>query len=129
MFYLLLDGFNGGYGLDFGSDSNGDQYVGYIGGSITLPGSSYNNYQLRYDASADMVSLWVDGVEYANNIFTNQHETYLIDVEWGSVYNRGESALANWNLVSLEITPEPSTMALFGLGALILAARRFRGRH
>jgi len=132
LFNLILEGYGGSYGLDFGSDSNGDQYVIYGSGRTdraTLPGSNYSNYQLIYNASADMVSLWVDGVEYANNIFTNQHETYLIDVQWGSGYNVGHNDLANWNLVSLEITPEPSTMALFGLGALILAARRIRGRH
>jgi hypothetical protein len=75
------------------------------------------------------MSLWVDGTEYANNIYPNEHDTYLTDLGWGGGAYGGLNPLANWNLVSLEITPEPSTMALFGLGALIVAARRFRGRH
>ena len=51
-FGLYLDGFNVSIGLNFGSDSNGDQYVEYLGGSaalggtVTLPGSDYNNYQV-----------------------------------------------------------------------------------
>jgi hypothetical protein len=126
--HVELDGFNGGYGFNFGSDSNGDQYVNYIGGSVTLPGSNYNNYQLRYDASTENVGLWINGTEYANNIFTNQHETYLVELGWGGGADVGQNPLANWNLVSLTI-PEPSSAALFGVGALIVAARRLHGRH
>ena len=132
-FVLFLDGFNGGYGLNFGSDSNGDQYVEYLGGSaalggtVTLPGSNYNNYQVRYDPSADTVSLWINGAEYVNNFSANRAD-YLTDMGWGGGADVGLDPLANWNLVSLTI-PEPSSAALFGVGTLIVAARRFRERH
>ena len=134
VFSLLLDGYGAGYGLDFGSDPNGEQFVDYLGGSaalggrVTLAGSNYNNYQIRYDPSADTLSLWINGEEYASNFSTNR-AAYLVEVGWGSGYYGAQNAQANWNLVSLEITPEPSAMALFGLGALIVAARRLHGRH
>jgi hypothetical protein len=89
-FGLYLDGFNVSIGLNFGSDSNGDQYVEYLGGSaalggtVTLPGSDYNNYQVRYDPSTDMVSLWINGTEYVNNFSANTNRAaYLTDVGWG----------------------------------------------
>jgi hypothetical protein len=118
--------------LFFGSTTNGDPVVrlkcGSISDTITLTGagSTYNLYQLQYDVSVDTASLWINGVDYLSNIpLTNQN---IVTVAWeggGSpAYER-----VNWNLVSLEITPEPSTVALFGLGAFIVAARRFRGRH
>jgi hypothetical protein len=127
MFGLTLDG----YGLNFGSDSNGNQYVLYGSGGtdhVTLPGSSYNDYQLVYDASLGTVSLWINGIVYANNIFTNQHETYLQEVSWGSGYYGAQIAQANWNMVSLVITPEPSTICLLllGTGILFYVSRRNR---
>ena len=118
--------------LIFGSATNGDPIVrlncGSISDTITLTGagSTYNLYQLQYDVSVDTASLWINGVDYLSNIpLTNQN---IVTVAWeggGSpTYER-----VNWNLVSLEITPEPSTVALFGLGAFIVAARRFRERR
>ena len=118
--------------LFFGSATNGDPIVrlkcGSISDTITLTavGSTYNLYQLQYDVSMDTPSLWINGVDYLSNIpLTNQN---VVTVAWeggGSpAYER-----VNWNLVSLEITPEPSTVALFGLGAFIVAARRVRERR
>ena len=125
-FLLYMDG---SIGLNFGSDSNGDQYVIYGPGSagrVTLPGSNYNDYQLRYDASAEAMSLWINGAEYANNIYTNEHDAYLYEVGWGGGVDGGLNPLANWNLVSLTI-PEPSSAALvlLGGGTLFYLRRKF----
>ena len=78
-----------GIGLDFGSDSNGNQFVGYGYGlgtnySVTLSGLNYHDYQLKYDDSADTVSLWIDGAEYANNILPSGRPAYLTEIEWGA---------------------------------------------
>lgn len=128
-FHLYLVGGNASIGLNFGSDSNGDQYVIYGPGSagrVTLPGSNYNDYQLRYDASAEIMSMWINGAEYANNIYTNEHDTYLAYLGWGGGTDVG-NPLANWNLVSLTI-PEPSSAALILLcgGVLLLVRKRKR---
>ena len=121
-FLLYMEGGNASIGLNFGSDSNGDQYVIFGPGSagrVTLPGLNYNDYQLSYDASAETMSLWINGTEYANNIYTNDHDTYLFEVGWGGGVDNGQNPLANWNLVSLTI-PEPSSAALILLGSGVL---------
>jgi hypothetical protein len=123
IFSVGLEGFNGGYGLDFGSDSQGDQYVQYGSGTtdrVTLAGSGYHNYQLIYNTSSEMVGLWIDGAEYATNNFVGSNPDYLTDVSWGSGYYDGQNALANWSQVSLEITPEPAAISLLCLGSGIL---------
>lgn len=128
-FLLYLEGVNASVGLNFGSDSNGDQYVIYGPGSagrVTLPCSNYNDYQLRYDASTETMSLWIDGTEYANNIYTNEHDTYLAYLGWGGGTDVG-NPLANWDVVSLNI-PEPSPAAVFLLGSGVLLLVRKRKR-
>ena len=99
-----------------------------LGGAITLPGSDYNNYQVKYDPSVDTVSLWINGAKYVNTFSTNI-ATYLVEVGWGGGVDNGQNPLANWNLVSLTI-PEPSSGAvlLLGSGVLVyvLKRRRFR---
>lgn len=136
-FYAGLDiGSEGYYTLLFDSTPTGDPdelYLSVNSGptnvvNLTGAGSTYNNYQLIYNASADMASLWINGVEYTNNISPLEPDHGVQLVYWGS---EGGPTFeqANWNLVSLEITPEPATMALVGLGALIVAVRRFHGRH
>jgi hypothetical protein len=136
-FYAGLDvGSEGHYRLYFGSAPNGDPYVAYpllnygdISNVINLPGagSTYNNYQLIYDASADTASLWINGVEYANNISPLEPDYGFGAVDWGcggsSTY-----AQANWNSISLEIVPEPSTWSviMLGSGVLIYVRRKWK---
>jgi hypothetical protein len=55
--------------LGFGANSNGDPFV-HFGNASATPmfvldgvGSTYHNYQLRYDASSGTADLWVDGIE------------------------------------------------------------------
>jgi len=73
-----------------------------------------------------MVSLWINGTEYANNFSTNiNRAAYLTDVGWGAA-DVGQNPLANWNLVSLTI-PEPSLVSVFllGSGALFYLRRKY----
>ena len=53
------------YTLFFGSESNGDPFVRIENDTYILngAGSSYNNYQLIYDASVNAASLWVNGID------------------------------------------------------------------
>lgn len=127
-FYAGLDiGSEGSYRLLFGSAPSGDPYVAYqsvnygqISNIINLPGlgSTYNNYELIYNASSDKASLWINGVQYANDISPLRPDYGFQVVYWGS--DGGSTyAQANWNLVSLSI-PEPSPAAVFLLGSGIL---------
>jgi hypothetical protein len=118
-------------GLFFGSTAIGDPIVELKYGSIsdtinlTGAGSSYNLYQLIYDVPAATASLWINGVDYLNNIpLPNQNILYVVWEGGGSPqYER-----VNWNLVSLEITPEPGTVALvfLGSGVLFYFSRKYR---
>src|ERR1035438_8036360 len=57
----------GAFFLDFGINSNGDPTVQAGGLSpvfvLTNGGSTYNTYQLLYDATDKTASLWVNGIQ------------------------------------------------------------------
>jgi hypothetical protein len=58
-----------GFGLEFGMNSDGDPFVQVNESSLspiytlTGAGSSYNNYDLLYNAANNTASLWVNGVD------------------------------------------------------------------
>ncbi len=116
------------FNLWFGSEPDGDPEVN-VGDSgyfiLTNAGSTYNNYQLMYDAETEEASFWINGTEMADNISGgsvsgNGH------LSWGAVQQ--PNIQANWNLVSLETIPEPSAWSLIVLdsGILICVRRVFR---
>jgi len=123
-------GFGGaGVGLDFGALSDGDPAV-WLENTLTEydfngGGSGYHNYQLRYDAPTGLVSLWVDGTEWLNDIPINSNDVGPdLEVVWGE--NQSASIYANWSEVSLWATPEPSGISLFLLGGGVLICVRRR---
>lgn len=111
---VQLDTGSMAYGLFFSVNASGDPVVGPY--TLTGAGSTYNNYQLIYDASTEMASLLVNNVDEINNI-TGTAYTYPAQLTWGE--NQGGPFQANWNLVSLSITPEPSTASLIFLGSVV----------
>ncbi|HKI70653.1 MAG TPA: PEP-CTERM sorting domain-containing protein [Verrucomicrobiae bacterium] len=131
-------GSEGYFRLYFGSTITGDPFVeavNYGPGSptniiaqvtLTGAGSTYNNYQLVYDASARTASLWINGSKYVKSIALGQ-PNYGGAVYWGCLGAQEGYAQANWNSVSLEIVPEPSSLSLLFLGGgLLLYDRRNR---
>jgi hypothetical protein len=118
--------------LDFGANSNGDPFV-HFGNASATPlftlvgaGSTYHNYQLRYHASTSTADLWVDGAERFTGIAGIPGFAW-----WGVTWGEGQlgNSQANWNRVSFEIIPEPSSLALLGCGGVLLTGhwlRRFR---
>jgi hypothetical protein len=121
--------------LGFGTDSNGNAAVWIetalngIGSPIfTLNGrgSVYNNYQLDYNAIANTASLWVNGTEEVNDINGQPGDFY--GVSWGT--GQSGPSQANWNLVSLETVPEPTTswLILLGSGVLFYVRRKWAGK-
>lgn len=112
------------YWLSFSVNANGDPVVGPY--TLTGAGSTYNNYQLIYDASTETASLWVNNVE-VNSDQPGFAYNYPAQLSWGEE-NQGGPYQANWSLVSLEITPEPSAISLLFLGGGVLIYVRIRNK-
>jgi hypothetical protein len=110
--YVQFDTGSMAYGMAFSINANGDPVVDSY--TLTGAGSTYNNYQLIYDASTETASLWVNNVE-VNSDQPGFAYNYPAQLSWGEE-NQGGPYQANWNSVSLEITPEPSAISLLLLG-------------
>jgi hypothetical protein len=123
IFYLSLGTGSSSFGIIFGSDGNNDPIVGVGGKNYVLNGgSTYNNYQLVYDPGTETTSFWINGTEELSGILGQpEFGSSLAFLEWGGGYQNSGNFQANWNSVSLQIVPEPSTswLILIGSGALI----------
>ncbi|MEI9962519.1 MAG: PEP-CTERM sorting domain-containing protein [Limisphaerales bacterium] len=118
----------------FGSDSNGDAMIivnSYTNASPVIvldgAGSTYNTFQLVYDASANAAALWINGTEQFSDI-----SGYLLasspNLQWGSEYQGPANRQANWSEISLSV-PEPSAFSLIFLGSGILIYVRRIKKH
>ncbi len=109
------------FAMSIGSVNNGDPFVqvGLNRFVLNGGGAGYHSYRIVYSSAAETASLWVDGTErvpdYLHNISLPNG---ISGVEWGEI--QGGPASANWNLVSLQIVPEPSTLSLVLLASGVL---------
>jgi hypothetical protein len=118
----------GGVGLDFGAQTNGDPAIdlNYSEYDFNGAGAGYHNYQVRFDATTDLATLWFDGIECLNDIPASANPTSLV---WGEVQRpSGASYYANWSEVSVFAAPEPSTgsFVLLGSGVLFFLRHKYR---
>jgi hypothetical protein len=130
LFVFLFEG-SKSFNLSFNSDAQNNQSVvgQFQGQSFFLPagtGSTYNNYQLRYDAVTDLASFWMNGIDVVNDLtgIMSANPSYL---EWGSNPD-GAIGQANWSEVSLYVVPEPSAMTLILLGSGVCIYVRTRNK-
>jgi len=119
------------FALGFGLMPNGDPLVRSYGAGTTYvlagAGPGYHSYLLKYQSLLGTASLWVDNVERLSNISAFGPSSVAF-FRWGA----GQSpdyATANWNLVSLKVVPEPSSVALSICAGLLLIAHATRRRR
>jgi len=124
----------GAFFLNFGVDTKGDPTVSVTSDLsrptfvLTNRGSTYNTYQLLYEAADNSASLWVNGVREVNNI---KGDSSYSSSYWGVDWGESQSPFgmqANWNSVFLT-TPEPSPAALLFLGSGVLFYLRRKVRR
>lgn len=115
------------YGLYFGANSNGDQVFFVMSGFYISPqvilngGEKYNNFQLAYNYPANQATMSVNGVEQ----FAQIPGAALVrqpSLSWGGANQLQNAYQANWNLVSLQVIPEPSSALVVLLGGAVLAS-------
>ena len=118
--------------LQFATNSSGDPMIqsetlGHPTYTLSGVGSSYNNYQLIYDAGTETAEMWVDGVERISGIAGLSESPGTANVGWGAGEQAGGSQ-ANWSMVSLSV-PEPSTVSLILLGSRVLICLRHKRKN
>jgi hypothetical protein len=132
------------WGMFFGSDADGDPTVflhdgggahpNFTGPRFTLQGagSTYHTYELVYDPSAGSADLFFDGVERLSGFVGYALAASSVSFGSGSSADTGQG---NFNQVQFEVNtnavPEPSSIALLGMGGLMLCgfSRRQRRRR
>jgi hypothetical protein len=100
---------------------------GFIPYYLMDTASSYHTYQLAYRPQDEVCSVFVDGARVGDVPALASSGGQLIGFGAAS---GGATSDSNWNYVAFEtgqhVVPEPSTLALLGLGALALLAWKYR---
>lgn len=117
--FISLRTGTGGFIMNLYSQPDGDPVVSTTQGltyALEGGGPGYHDYALNYSVSLDKADLWIDGVQRLSGIGASSSYT-------GATFNWGiaqvpVTATANWNLVSLTVVPEPSSVALYLCGLL-----------
>ena len=122
-----------GFGLLLGSDSN-DNLQLQLGGSpnstyiLHGQGTAYNSLQLVYGRATGQASLWANG-SLLGSAIPGFSLNLQPSIAWGGDVQTANSYQANWNLMSLQIIPEPSSFSLLWLGGVLFSLRHRSFQH
>jgi hypothetical protein len=121
-------GFDGlRYGIELHTDGQGDQVLAadpFIAGetyTIAGLGTNYVTIQLAYDAATQTADYYVNGTQVLSGIsgFSNYYAPWFSfsgqDMNFSLV-----ELQSNTSITSPNITPEPTTYTLFGIGAILV---------
>ena len=79
-----------------------------------------------YDPDTGTADLFVDGVEKVSNFAGRDNSSYDLNrILWGA-NGSASTGHANYNLIELEILPEPASLAILAAGGLLVLRRRRR---
>jgi hypothetical protein len=112
------------FGLGAGGVTDGSKYSGwYNGGTVTVPGiTSANNTFVSFEVLA------YNGASYASSAISGHSAIFQAPVTGSATAQVGGFAPGAWNsfTVTTAAVPEPTTLALAGLGGLasLVALRR-----
>jgi PEP-CTERM motif len=105
-----------------GGDANGSTYAGWFeGGLVTIPGvSAANNLFVSFEILA------FQGASYANATVLGNSSIFQSPVTGTSLDSPGGFTPGSWQNFTVQAVPEPTTLALAGLGGLasLVALRR-----
>ena len=117
-------------------DSRWRAYVNQdVGGNTTTgsgdPGDGAVDYAIELDTNPALwtVNFFVDGSEVASSSFTENPTINYVEIQnWAGNFDGSEvlDSVDNFELSDNVIIPEPASLALLGLGGLLIAGRRRR---
>ncbi len=117
--------------MKLGAEADGDPIISlYDLSDLVLAGAGggYHLYEFVYDPDTGTADLFVDGVEKVSNFAGRDNSGYDLNrILWGA-NGSASTGHANYNLIELEILPEPGALAFLAVGAALALARR-RRRH
>ena len=114
----------------FGAEANGDPIVGFQGTQLGMTfvdlnglGGGYHLYELSFNPSTKTTDFYVDGSIVVSDLAGRLGTNSLID--WGVYPTDTDVGQGNYNLIQLDVVPEPATVVLLAIGGVIaLAASR-----
>jgi hypothetical protein len=121
-----------------GSEADGDPILELQNdfGRTTLTaqgaGGGYHLYEMVYNPAMQLADVRVDGLHLGD--YAGFHPVIAqvvpppLDVYWGSTSSSGIGA-ANYNLVQMEVVPEPATALLLAVASIAISRRARRCRR
>ena len=99
------------------------------GPSFTLSGNDWHTYQLVYNPTTQLADLFIDGVDRIQGYAGHTSFVANRGLVWGAFSGgRGDFNLVEAETGTLSTVPEPSTMFLGGVGALLWLGYALRRR-
>lgn len=123
IFHTFMNSGGSLYYLSFGADAGGRQTISIHNSTYMLSdNSAYADYRLSYNQQSKTASLWGNNSLLASGLSGDNLNGNVL--EWEGGFQGSGLYQANWNLVALQIIPEPSTFAIIVIGSSLLIGQR-----